>query len=276
MLWCSLNCCEEDIDWVLQPIRGKGLGVVAKRFIPMMSRILVDPVRDVTFPGVLDLQPINGTLLDKERLNSFRSSDESMLFIRVARMNHDCNANASQAFDEDSRVMLVVANRDIHPGEEICINYTNLNGKSGYCSPDEARLILRDKWGIVCADTCKCFDIEYSKMLTRCRDLDHELNRMIYAGNPAGGLLKVDELLGLLDIVNATWTWKRRANWKGFKIAIMRPDTLKLASIYGRRAVCIYSAISHPASDKAKVFEQAVEDPSSHKHFLPKVTRQSA
>ena len=42
--WCRLDCGEEDIDWEVVSIEGKGLGVVAKRFIPAKYRIIVDAV----------------------------------------------------------------------------------------------------------------------------------------------------------------------------------------------------------------------------------------
>lgn len=42
--WCHLDCGEEDLDWQVVSIPGKGLGVVAKRLIPAKYRIIVETV----------------------------------------------------------------------------------------------------------------------------------------------------------------------------------------------------------------------------------------
>jgi len=47
---CHKNWCgryqygEEDIDWEVLPVPNKGLGVLAKRFLPAGKRIIVEPV----------------------------------------------------------------------------------------------------------------------------------------------------------------------------------------------------------------------------------------
>jgi len=43
--WCSrYEYGEEDIDWEVIPVENKGLGVVAKRHLPVGYRIIVEPV----------------------------------------------------------------------------------------------------------------------------------------------------------------------------------------------------------------------------------------
>ena len=42
--WFHLDCGEEDIDWEVKSIPGKGLGIVAKKEIPPLYRIIVEPV----------------------------------------------------------------------------------------------------------------------------------------------------------------------------------------------------------------------------------------
>ncbi len=39
---CKLECGEEDLDWKVQSIPGKGFGIVALKDFPIMSRIMVD------------------------------------------------------------------------------------------------------------------------------------------------------------------------------------------------------------------------------------------
>ncbi len=40
--WCKVSCCEEDVDWKVQEVPGKGLGMVALKDIPAMARVVVD------------------------------------------------------------------------------------------------------------------------------------------------------------------------------------------------------------------------------------------
>lgn len=54
--WCGrYEYGEEDIDWEVVPVPGKGLGVRAKRLIPAGYRIMVDPI----FKGPNDHEGIN-------------------------------------------------------------------------------------------------------------------------------------------------------------------------------------------------------------------------
>jgi hypothetical protein len=40
--WCKVSCCEEDVDWKVQKVPGKGLGLVALKDIPKLARVVVD------------------------------------------------------------------------------------------------------------------------------------------------------------------------------------------------------------------------------------------
>ena len=39
---CKLECGEEDLDWKVESIPGKGLGIVALKDFPAVARIMVD------------------------------------------------------------------------------------------------------------------------------------------------------------------------------------------------------------------------------------------
>ena len=43
--WCGVHDYgEEDVDWEVIPVPNKGLGIVAKKFLPAGYRIIVEPV----------------------------------------------------------------------------------------------------------------------------------------------------------------------------------------------------------------------------------------
>ena len=60
--WCGrYECGEEDVEWQLVPVPGKGLGLRALKFLPAGYRIIVEPVyTDMNaHPGILPLNTIN-------------------------------------------------------------------------------------------------------------------------------------------------------------------------------------------------------------------------
>ena len=71
--WCKLECCEEDVDWKVQEIPGKGLGIIALRDIPALTRIMVDrgytEAEARNRPQVMDLHPKNESFETKFMAN---------------------------------------------------------------------------------------------------------------------------------------------------------------------------------------------------------------
>lgn len=144
--WCGLQCGEEDVDWQVRSIPGRGLGVVAKRFIGQNWRIIVENVT----------------------LESDSTTPKHTRPFRIAQVNHDCRPNAaiySSQYVSNREVFACVlyAVRDIEPGEEICINYVDPMQLFGRVTLNKAlvellqlKLSLARKWGIVCNSDCVC------------------------------------------------------------------------------------------------------------------------
>lgn len=121
--WCKLGCGEEDLDWEVAPVPGKGLGLIAKRLIPPKFRILVDAVRPKTHPAIQDLMPTKGTIEEKYLLNALDCDTEGddVMCLRIARANHNCDANADHYYDETFKVKILFSEREIQPGEQTCV-----------------------------------------------------------------------------------------------------------------------------------------------------------
>lgn len=272
--WCSLQVCEEGLDWEVRPISGKGLGVVAKRYIPRLSRVMVESPRDLTFPGVFDLEPLGAILIEKERLNSFCIGESSLLCVRVARMNHSCRNNACQTYQDG--VMIICAVRDIHPGDEICINYTNLTGRSGALSLESTRDLLKTKWDINCAGDCVCRESVFAQRLLEARELESQIAEMLSTNNTVNALEKVDRLLQALGAIAGSPIWIYHTLWAGFTFSILQESTLQQAAVYGENAVRIYESVYHPDSEDAQSMRAAVRDPQGYRVIKAKHAAQSA
>ena len=57
--WCQVSCCEEDVDWKVEEVPGKGLGLIALRDIPASARVVVD--RLYTWEEAKDDPRLGGT-----------------------------------------------------------------------------------------------------------------------------------------------------------------------------------------------------------------------
>ncbi len=73
-----------------------------------------------------DLEPKDGSLEEKLRLNSFNSHVGSVLSLRLARINHACISNACHYFEDTTNVKVVHSTREI---KGICKKITFQKGK---------------------------------------------------------------------------------------------------------------------------------------------------
>lgn len=260
--WCSLQCGEEDIDWKVCEVPGKGLGLVAMRLLPAKYRIIVDGCHAVNdHPAIKDLMPINGTYKEKCNLNCVgRGDGRPALCLRISRANHDCNANADHWCDETFNAVVLFAQRDIAEGEEICINYQLFNDISSNVSAQQSRHLLRTNWRIICAKNCFCYDKEIEKLIARSRELDRRILRLGLQGKSQQALDTVNELLVNHDILGSSLLNVTRTLYDGFQVAVMNETTSKAAKTLIEKLHAIQSAIMSPESSAVKDTERLMSD----------------
>jgi len=87
--WCEHAVLEEDVDWVVSPIPGKGRGLVVKTLIPPWTRIIVDGRRDKM-------------LLATVHPNKPIDSERAWL------INHACDMNAIRIMDPHFQLKILV------------------------------------------------------------------------------------------------------------------------------------------------------------------------
>jgi hypothetical protein len=191
--WCDLGCGEEDVDWEVVTIDGKGLGIRAKRFIPKMTRIMVDQPRNIQHPTVQALMPENGTLFEKFDLNALSggvNGSSNSVCARISRANHSCDQNASYDFDETLGVFILSSEKDIQKGEEICISYAQCDDPGNSTTPDMARDRLVGKWGIVCTLGCRCYDRNLALLWPKMKLLDAKIMSSGSQGDVSSALVR--------------------------------------------------------------------------------------
>lgn len=159
----------------VQPIEGKGLGVVAMRNISQGEMILEDqpmlaiPCKDLdrlTDRDVEEMvkalpqqkQDFFWKLFDAEIFGDKRSAKSRVLtnsypvedasghecfgvFNSIARFNHSCVPNVHNSWDIETQSETLYASRDIFEGQELCTSY--LKPKDLYRSSQERRQLLQ-------------------------------------------------------------------------------------------------------------------------------------
>lgn len=269
--WCSLECGEEDIDWKVCEINGKGLGLVAKRQLPAKYRIIVDGcrIRESDHPAIKDLMPANGTFEEKFVLNRLECDEEKdAICLRISRANHDCNPNADHWYDASFSVKVLYAQRDIAEGEEICINYQLHNDISRNISAVQARTVLETKWGIVCPESCSCYNKEMEQLTIKCRELDVKIYSLAKQGKSEEALIFVNELLKNHEIRKSSFLNISRTLYDGFQIAIMKKKTVKAAKKFIDEKYALQSAILSPESLDVKETQLLKNDFARHRNYL--------
>jgi len=259
-------------------IAEKGLGLIAKRSFPALSRIMVDGLRSPSHPGIQDLMPIGGTLTDKINLNSLSCSGNkndhsqgSAICLRIARVNHACNANANHWYDPTFGVKILFAERDIEVGEEICINYMPFNDCSNEVLACEARFFLEMKWGIICKDYCSCRSAavrDREALIEEARNTDKRINQLSSKGNDAMAIREVDRLLSLHDTIGSSYISRKRTYYDGFQVAVMKRRSLKRAKDFALKAYEIEAATTSPNSERSLELLKWSEDPRTHPNYL--------
>ncbi|KAK4458991.1 hypothetical protein QBC42DRAFT_308172 [Cladorrhinum samala] len=171
------------VPWKIQPLPGRGMGLVATSKIQKHSRIMlgypvlvvrldfinggrysskkkremldeaVDRLGGGVKKKILGLARSgqnkgDGVILDVLKTNGFGievgGEQHLGLFIEGSRVNHNCRPNAFWRYVPSAMAMEVVALRNIQPGEEVAHSYAPL----GY-THEERKAVLR-QWGFQC------------------------------------------------------------------------------------------------------------------------------
>jgi len=273
--WCGVTYGEEDLDWEVVPIEGKGLGLRALRDLPPLYRILVEGW--LTFedakgnPRIAELSPEGGEPSDigKFSLNSGIGNMGPLLGLRCSRVNHDCDGNASCAIDRGFKVLVLHSNREIKAGEEICQSYCHfnfipqqlLNGER--CSAQKVRDLFKEKWNIECPSTCICYDPDIQEAIDQAFAI-HQGQKERESREDK--ILALEQIIDLMTVAKCTismfssiWTWI-------VTLAEHDPATVPMADKYAAMVVMDFSAkVYHPDLTKAaaeRLEENAMESQS--------------
>jgi endogenous inhibitor of DNA gyrase (YacG/DUF329 family) len=269
-LWCGKEYGEEDEDWIICPVE-YGLGIVALRDIPPYFPIIVERGLDGKddHPGVNDLCPDGGSLQEKWDLNRMGTLvSKSVLGLRIARANHSCHPNASHYYDEINGLKILVSDRNIAAGDEICICYTNFGDVSADISGSDNREALERVWQIRCPQSCHCYSIENEQQI----EIAKELDAAIMAYGRSGQIdLALEAGKNLLEYHVSHCTGHAsltRTYYDLFQICITQEITLEKGLEYLHQAYELCMQCTGTTSDSSLKYQTLLADPSQHNAFL--------
>lgn len=265
----SLETAQE--PYVLQPIPGKGKGLIATKAIEPGEMILCEPPLFTTasLSNPATFEQDLGTIvkgLPKEGQRAFLSlhnnnpgsdpfsnivrsngyplgpnSEVGAIFPLVARINHACKPNAQHAWNEAEGLEVVHAVREIKEGEELTLSYS-IGGPS-----QERRSSLKECFGFECAcEACSLPAAELSASdarLKRAQKLDDAIGDPRRVRHlPERALADCKALLGLYQEEGIFDLRLPRLYYDAFQIAAMHSDAAR-AKVFAKlcadaRTVC--------------------------------------
>lgn len=226
----------------------------------------------------MDLVPEGGSLEEKFNKNALASSNEHQaatgkrgyVALRISRVNHNCDANSGRNFDDGASVEILYAQRDIRPGEEVCISYCSFNNISierrcpivytssknaNELTPEEefdcVKLSLESNWGITCPADCFCNDLIIKTLVVRARQLRIDVDMWAQSQNrPITALKVIKDLLILQNKVHSSLISKAKTHYAAYEIATMC-SRIEEANEHIRFVYSICSAICPYSSNTA-------------------------
>ena len=233
--------------------------------------------------GIVDLAPEGAPLEVKFQINSMtgdpaRDGGKSYVGLRVARINHDCRPNAGYIYDATARVEVIFAQREIQPGEEICISYcsfASLNlerpmaSKKGPEAEFEAiQRTLFNTWGIVCPSNCFCKDPTARKLVLEGRRIKDEVDDLAGRGWIEKALLTASKLLEIQRRLNISWLCRASTEFYCFQIALRLRKTLGRAEQYIRAVREMYWVICPYSVYTTRRYEKLLAHPELDPNYL--------
>jgi len=212
-------------------------------------------------------------------LNSeFGEGDEYRIAtsLRIARVNHACQPNAFSFWDETADVRILIALKDIQPGEEVTVCYYKpffeLNsldhtpGMNPEWSVEEELNFVKNAMlfpirEIICPTDCSCFDPKTHALVQEGRQIRKTLFELALMLKMEEALEAGDKLLDIHRRLNISWEYICNMNVFFFKLAVMKSELLPRATDYLKSAVELYRKMCPYSEKYTKKYEKLLENP---------------
>ncbi len=172
--------------------------------------------------------------------NEERDGGKPLLGLRSSRLNHSCRPNAAIAHDATARVNIVFAQRDINPGEEVCVIYIlfgcletsgspymqMMNGEITtkpseiYEELEEIQETYRYKWGFNCPADCSCKDADVRRLVGKGNQAFRRLLFLALETRFDEAMKAGEKVLETVGQLNISWADKAYVHFLMYEIAM--------------------------------------------------------
>ena len=236
--------------------------------------------------GIMNLKPKSGTMERKFQRNVFKGENISQIAValRIARVNHACQPNASTIYDETAHVAILFSLKAIQPGEEICICYYTpffdfqpYSRFLGFIIPESIsieeelhlfRKLMSSTHGVICPSDCFCYDPAILSLVCEGRQIRPTIFELANQNKIEEALTAGDKLLDIHRRLNISWAARGTTYYNLFSIATRSSVTFPRAKEYLRSAVEIFRKICPFSERLTKTYEKLLEQLDLHSSVL--------
>ena len=288
--------------YAVEDVPGKGKGLIATMDIPQGTRIVSEkPVITVGRP-IANMEQLEDCIyqqvssLSKDQIREFLSLsnvypytnsaerwrgifqtnalpvgsdlDAGGVFLKACRINHACDHNAQNFWNENLNRLTIHAVRDIRQGEEITIYYLSIRRNRRKRQEE-----LQEKFKFTCFCQLCSLPPHQSRESDLKLDRIHVMDCIIDQGGVPGLISSPQRMLGYVDEQVRLWNIPTpdeiglaRAYPDAFQIAIANGD-LARACTFAKRLVPLYLTTMGADSPDVLQYRKLVQDPTTHDYY---------
>ncbi|KAF2807047.1 SET domain-containing protein [Mytilinidion resinicola] len=288
--------------YAVEDVPGKGKGLIATKDIPKGTRIISEKPIIASGRHVADMEQLQIRICQQVsslsegqqreffsmdniypytnsterwrgifRTNALRIGpvlDEEGIFFKACRINHACDNNAQNFWNENLNQLTIHAVRDIRKGEEITISY--LGSRRNRRARQEE---LWENFKFTCSCRLCSLPPDQSRDSDSKLDRIHELDCIIDQGGVPGLVSSARRMLSYIDEQVRLWNELTpnevslaRAYPDAFQIAIANGD-LARGRIFAERLVPLYLTTIGDDSPEVIQYSKLVRDPATHDYY---------
>ncbi|KAF2825542.1 SET domain-containing protein [Ophiobolus disseminans] len=288
--------------YTLEDVPGKGKGLIAASDIPMGTRIISEKpfvtvptqVRTMEQQWIRVYQQVLALSVHQKREflamdnvypytnpteeyhGIFRTNALPIgsdlggggVFLHACRINHACDPNATNFWNENLDKLTIHAIRDIQKGEEITISYLEATRNKKARAKD-----LKQLFKFVCLCQLCSLPRQQSKESDKRLDRVHQLDNLIEEAGLEGLVWSAQRLLGYVDEQVQLWNEETskligltRAYPDAVQIAIANGD-LARGLVFAERALALYRGALGDDSPDVAEYKKLVRDPATHEYY---------
>ncbi|CAG5138041.1 uncharacterized protein ALTATR162_LOCUS274 [Alternaria atra] len=287
--------------YAVEDISGKGKGIIATKDIPKGTRIISETAFITVGRPIANMEQLDMSIhqqvssLSKDQLREFLSMDNVYpyatpiekwrgifrtnalpmgstldaggIFMKACRINHACDSNAQNFWNENLDQLTIHAVRDILEGDEITICYL---------SSRRDRKTRREELQENFKFTCYCRLCSLPRNQSRKSDVKlnriHKLDCIIDEGGVPGLILSSRRMLSCVDEQVRLWNEPildevglAQAYPDAFQIVIANGD-LARARIFAERLVPLYVTTIGADTPDVIQYKKLIQDPTTHEY----------